>query len=249
MALPFSVDVLFGVAMLVIGGVVLAFSLRYVWRATAVYRAVEVSAVGEVDAGALVRVSGAAEQATADVLVAPFSGLACLALGYEVEERRVSPFLLPWFVTLHEATGADAFRVRTPTASVDVVSPTRTVTLAKTVVATVLRGDEPPERVARFEQVTDAVPESTVWRDPPVALEPLLDLLSIGARRYTEQRVTPGDDVTVVGRVTKDGDGIDPLVISDRPLVATLYRMARTSFVGLLSGVAGVLLGVVLLAV
>lgn len=248
MALPFSAGALFGVAMLAIGGVVLAVSLRYVWRATAVYRATGVSDVGEVDGGVLVRVSGVAEQGEADVLVAPFSGLECLALGYAIEERRLSPFLLPWFVTLHEAAGADAFRVRTPTASVDVASPTRTVTLAKTVVATVRRGDQLPDRIARFEQATDAAPESTVWRDPPESLRPLMDLLSLGARRYTEQRVTAGDDVTVVGRVTENEDGIDPLVVSDRPRPETLYRMAKTSFVGLLSGVAGVLLGVVLLA-
>jgi len=56
----------------------------------------------------------------------------------------------------------------------------------------------------------------------------------------------PGDDVTVVGRVTERGDGVDPLVVSDRPPRQTFFRMAKTSLVGLCIGVFVVALGLAL---
>jgi len=94
-----------------------------------------------------------------------------------------------------------------------------------------------------------------VWRDPPAFVRPLASALSLGTRRYSEQRLHPGDDVTVVGRVVGDADGdgdaggVDPIVVSDRPRAETLYRMAKTSLAGLLIGLVGVALGGFLLAV
>jgi hypothetical protein len=154
--------------------------------------------------------------------------------------------LLPWFVTIHELADSDAFRVRTSEAAIDVTEPARTVTLERRVVATVPLGDEPPERIARFERTTGAVPVTTHWRSPPPILRPITSRLSLGARRYTEQRATPNDEVTVVGRITETGDGVDPLVVSDRPPRRTLLRMARTSLVGLCIGGFVVALGLVL---
>ena len=237
---------LFGVGLAVVGTIVLAFSGRYVWRATSIYRAASVSTFGETTPGTLVRISGTAQQGDADLLSAPFSGNDCLALRYAVEERRLSPFLLPWFVTIHELAGSDAFRVRTAEADVDIVEPARTVTLEREIVATVPPSDEPPERIARFERTTDAVPVTTYWRSPPSLVRPLTRRLSLGTRRYSEQRAMPGDEVTVVGRVTETGDGIDPLVVSDRPPSQTLVRMAKTSLVGVCLGVFVVALGLVL---
>jgi hypothetical protein len=149
-------------------------------------------------------------------------------------------------VTIHELAGSDAFRVHTPEAAVDIVEPARTVTLERDVVATVPPGDEPPERIVRFERTTDAVPVTTPWRSPPSILRPIMARFSLGARRYTEQRAMPGDDVTVVGHITETGDGIDPLVVSDRPPDQTLFRMGKTSLVGLCIGVFVVALGLVL---
>lgn len=74
-------------------------------------------------------------------------------------------------------------------------------------------------------------------------------LLSVGTRRYTEQRVMPGDDITVLGRVTETGDGVDPLVVSDRSPGQTILRMAKTSLVGLCIGVFAVMLGLVLVLI
>lgn len=50
-----------------------------------------------------------------------------------------------------------------------------------------------------------------------------------------------------VGGETRRGDA-DPLVVSDRPPVATLLRMTRTSVAGLGVGLGGLLLGAFLLA-
>jgi len=246
MILGLSGSQLFGVFLIAIGSIVLAFSGRYVWRATSIYRAASISTLGETAPGTLVRISGTAQQGDADLLSAPFSGSDCLALRYAIEERRLSPYLLPWFVTIHELAGSGAFRVRTSEAHVDIVEPARTVTLGRTVVATVPPSGDPPERIARFERTTDAVSATTYWRYPPSLFQPITRRLSLGTRRYSEQRAMPGDDVTVVGRLTETGDAIDPLVVSDRPPGQTFLRMAKTSLVGLCIGVFVVALGLVL---
>ena len=61
MALPggLSVTALFGGAMLLLGGIVLVVSGRYVWRATAVFRATEQDTLAGAAPRTLVRVSGA----------------------------------------------------------------------------------------------------------------------------------------------------------------------------------------------
>jgi hypothetical protein len=235
-----STTQLFGVAMLVVGAVVLLFSLRYVWRAGRVFRSQSVTSLAGVTPGSYVRVAGA--------LTAPFSGRESLVLRYAVEERRLSPLLLPWFVTIHERAGSVPFRLRTPAAAVDVVEPAHTVTLDRATVATVDADEDAPERIARFERRTDALPTTTAWRDPPGPLRGIAAALSFGTRRYTEQRASPGDDVTVVGRVTESGD-LDPLVVSDRSRGATLRRMAGTSLLGLAIGAFAVAMGLVLLFV
>ncbi|GGN11827.1 hypothetical protein [Halarchaeum nitratireducens] len=245
MAAGFDTSWVVGGFFVVLGGVVAAFSARYVWRALAVYRAMDADALDGVPAGSLVRVSGMAA-GTAESLVAPFSGRPCVALRYAVEERRLSPWLLPWFVTVHERAGADAFHVRTPVTAVAVTAPPRSVVVGRDVVAQMGRTASPPSRVARFEREVD-LPGLDVWRRPPGVLRPVFDALSLGARRYVEDRVEPGDNVTVVGRVTDDGS-VDPLVMADRPRGATVVRMARTSLAGVLAGGLAIAIGLVLLA-
>ncbi|QKY21244.1 hypothetical protein B4589_013000 [Halolamina sp. CBA1230] len=247
MVLGLSGSQLFGAAMLVVGAVVLLVSARYVWRASGVVRAETVDSLSGTGSGSLVRLSGTAEPADEDALDAPFTGRESLVLRYAIEERRLSPVLLPWFVTIHERAGSVPFRLRTPESVVDVVEPTRTVTLATDRVATVGPDETAPERIERFERTTDALPSTTGWHARPPGLGAVMDILSLGARRYTEQRASPGDDVTVVGRVT-DG-GVDPLVVSDRSPAGTLRRMAGTSLVGVAIGVFVVAFGAVLLAI
>jgi hypothetical protein len=250
MALPggLGVPTVFGAAMLLIGGFVLAVSARYVWRATTVVRATELDRLEDADAGTLVRASGSVTGSDGGVLAAPFSGADCVALRYRIEERRLSVFyLLPWYVDLHGATAAVPFEVETATGAVPVVEPARTVALTTDVVATVGFDEAPPERIRDFVREHLDVPPTSAWRDPPGILRPLFRVLSLGTRRYSEQRAALGDELTVVGRVTPDGAGIDPLVVADRSPAGTVLRMAKTSIGGLLVGLAGLLVGALLL--
>ncbi|WP_435066727.1 hypothetical protein [Haloplanus sp. C73] len=242
-----SVTTLFGGAMLFVGGIILLVSGRYVWRATAVLRATEVDALADRASNALVRVSGTVSRETEDILVAPFSGVECVAVRYQIEERRLSTlYLLPWYVTVREGTGAVEFAVQSAVGTVPVVEPVRTVVLQNEVVETVRADEDPSERVREFERSKGAS-ESTVWQTPPSVLAPLFRFLSLGARRYSEQRAARGAEITVVGRVTDDGAGLDPIVVSDRAPMATVLRMAKTSIAGLCIGGVGVLLGYVVL--
>ena len=246
MAVPgdLSLTTLFGLVMLLIGGFILLVSGRYIWRATAVVRAAELDAIGDATPGTLVRVSGTAVRNDADLIVAPFTGTECVALRYQVEERRIGlPNPLPWYVTIHDATGAVEFAVQTAAGTVPIVDSVRTVVLTPEVIETTSAKTTPAERVQAFEQRHDDVPTSTIWRQPPSVLVPIFRLLSLGTRRYSEQRAARGADVTVIGRVSEDKTSIDPLLISDRPPIAALFRMANTSIVGVLTASIGLALG------
>jgi len=248
MALPFGLSgtQLFGLALGAVGVLVLAVSARYVWRATAVLRASDVDTIDTLDPGTLVRVSGTI-QSIENPITAPFSGTDCAALRYAVEERRLSPYLLPWFVTIHERTVARPFTLRTATSSIAIAEPARTVTLDRAVVATIPSDADLPEGVARFHRSVSAAPGRTIWRDPPGFLAGLTKALSFGTRRYLEQRAGESDTVTVVGRVT--AAGVDPIVVSDRSPTGTLVRMAKTSLAGLLIGAGTFALAILLLVI
>ena len=248
-ALPaVAVDDAFGGGMVLLGAVVLLVSARYVWRATAVIRSTPVVRTSDAGLGALVRVSGDLE--ANDVYRAPFSHDPSLVLRYEVEEKRLSPLVLPWFVTLFSRVAAGRFRVDTGSDEVAVAEPARTVTLETETVATVGQGESPPDRVGSFERETADLPVSTVWRSPPPGLRTLFGALSLGTRRYREARAGPGDEVTVVGRLVEtDGESaVDPLVVSDCPAGRTLVRMAGTSLAGVAVGLVALAVGAFLLA-
>ncbi|WP_136688150.1 hypothetical protein [Halorhabdus amylolytica] len=237
---------LFGLGLGVAGLLVLTVSVRYVWRATAVLRAQDVDSIDSLDSGTLVRVSGTIESIE-DPITTPFSGTDCAVLRYGIEERRLSPYLLPWFVTIHERTAAHPFTLRTATGTVAVVEAVRTVTLEKKVVATVGADEEPPERIADFQRSVSGAPGWTIWRDPPQPFRRLARTLSLGRRRYLEQRAIESDRVTAVGRVAEDG--LDPIVVSDRSPTDTLVRMAKTSLAGVLIGGGTLSLAILLLVI
>lgn len=245
--IDFSGPDLFGIGMLAVGLLVVGVTGRYVWRSTGIYRAAAVDGLAGTTAGELVRLTGTIREGPDRHLTAPFSGKPCQALRYAVEERRLSLHVLPWFVPIHETAGSVPFRVRTGTETIDVEAPARSVTLERQVVATVGPDESPPDRIDRFERETDGFPATTVWRSPPGPLRPIARVLSLGTRKYLEQRAETGEEVTVVGRVT-EGGGVDPVVVSDRPPLATAVRMAKTSIVGLAIGIGGIAFGVVLLA-
>jgi hypothetical protein len=240
MALPaLPALTLFGVVMLLLGAFVCLVSVRHLWRTAALAYADHVDRTDGVADGTLVRVSGAVDAER--TLTAPFSGVDCVAYRAVVEECRPGSFLLPTDVTIHEPTRSAAFGVRTPRARVSVADPIHTVALDSTVVATVDADADPPERIARYERETDDLGRETVWTAPPAPLAPVARALSLGRRRYAERRVSPGDDVTVAGRV--DDGRLDPLVVSAGSAGDALRRLSTTSLAGLLIGAVAIALG------
>lgn len=239
---------LLGLGFAVLGLVIVGFTGRYVWRATGIWRGTAVDSLGSASPGSLVRVRGTVRRGSDEFLRSPFSGTECQAIRYQLEERHLSPVLLPWYVTLSETAGSVPFRVRTAVDEVDILAPARTVLLERRVVETVPAGDAPPDRIRRFEHDRDLRGASR-WRNLPAILGPIARALSLGTRRYVEQCVGTGDEVTVVGRVTDRGDAIEPVVISDRPPLATALGMAKPSLVGFAVGAGSVVFGLVLFAV
>lgn len=269
---------LFATLFLVLAGVVILVSIRHIWRASAVYRADGSQSLPSSSSGDLVRLRGTAEvrdglqsngreahSSTTKTLKAPFTGSDALVLRYTVEERTLGGWVpLPQFVTLHETAGAKPFLLRTETEHVAVGGDPSTVVADSRVVETVSPAETPSERVQRFEDRVDT--PGSHWRDPPVIFRPIARLLSLGTRRYAEERVGTGDRVTVVGRVVEstglptgpddtgdrtrspgDSRSIDPLVVSTLSPWRTFVRMTRASTVGLLIGSLCALLGVFLL--
>jgi len=232
MVLP-SIPSPFGIVMLAIGLFVSLVSLRHVWRSSALLRATSASRIDGTPDGSLVRLSGTVE-AGENTLDAPFSGVDCVALRSAVEERRFGALLLPTYVTIDDRARSVAFAVRTPHAAIPVNAPLRTVVLDSAVVAAVGPTESPPDRIARYERETGGLPRKTVFRSPPELVAPLARALSLGARRYSEQRASPGDEVTVVGSVV-DG-GVDPLVVADGTPIRALVRSSKTSLAGLSIG-------------
>lgn len=245
MALP-ALSSLFGVAMLLLGVFVCLVSARHVRRTATLVRAETVARLDGVADGTLVRVAGTVADADR-ILTAPFSGTDCVAYRAVVEERRPGSLLLPTYVTIHDPARSTAFGVRTPHATVSVTDPARTVALDSAVVATVRPTAPPPDRIAQYERETADLPRETLWTTPPAPLTPLVRALSLGTRRYSEHRASPGDDVTVAGRVA-DGR-LDPLVVSTNTPGGTLARLSRASLAGFLIGGFAILLGAALLVV
>nr|WP_241429818.1 hypothetical protein [Haloferax larsenii] len=237
---------LFGAGFLVVGGFVVLVSGRYVWRTLSVARADEVSAVGTQHAGDVVKVTGTASRAEDGALVSPFSERPSLAVRYEIAERRISPIVVPWFVTIFTNSASVPFTLNTGSQRVTVESPPRTVTTSTDVVATVGPDEALPDHIASFERETDAVAASTWWRNPSRVVRRLWSVIGLGARRYTEERVVPGDSVTVVGRVSGDSATLSPVVVSSFSPMRSVYRMASTSVVGLSIGLVCLVLGTVL---
>ena len=204
----------------------------------------ELDAIGDTPPGTLAQVSGTVVQNDTDLIVAPFSGIDCVALRYQVEERRIGfPTLLPWYVPIHEATAAVEFAVQTTAGTLPIIDSVRTVVLTTDVIETTSAETTPAERVRTFEQRHDAIPTSTSWQHPPSVLVPIFRVLSLGTQRYSEQRAARGAGVTIIGRISKNQTGIDPLIISDRAPLSTFLRMANTAILGVLTAIIGLSLG------
>ncbi len=240
----------FGLAMLGLGAVVLLTSLRYAWAAGRVVRAPPFGSIEDPTAGARVTAEGTARPGADGPLASPLRDRDALAVEATVEERRLGfpALLLPTWVQLARTSVTESFRVRTPTVDLALVEPTSSVVLESEMVTVSAPDDDWSESVAAFER-RHGVPERTIWQRRPPVLGAFARGLSLGARRYREGSLEPGEDVFVAGRLveTNKGFGVAPRVVSDRSSAATFWDAARTALVGSAAGAGGLLVGAVLL--
>lgn len=199
-----------------------------------------------------VEIEGTAREADGPgTVTAPFTGAACLAYTYEVEELRSSGKSSSWH-TLDEGAAGVEFLVEDGTGRVR-VDPTGADLRLESHRLRVSPGDELPERLAAYVDTTGDVER----QDDTVDL--LVTELNVGnEQRFTERRLDPGESVYVYGAagrgpstewgsdlvdaVVRDGPGAPVFVVSDTDERGTAWRFAR-------GGLWRVGLAVVLLAV
>ena len=202
-----------------------------------------------------VSISGTAMQYE-DSLVSPFTGTECLALAYEVDERRSTDKGTTW-VEIDSGRAAVPFLLEDETASVLVDPSTVRLGLDTSTTIEVDGGDRPPERIQEFIDRTDDVDsEERTWDLKIIELKVGDD------RRYIEHRLDPGESVTVFGEVssesgvsTRSGQvnavlkaGAHPLILSETTPLRTVLRVfwpvlvAAVIGIGLLGAAALVLI-------
>ena len=239
---PFGVLLLVGV----VGGSLLA--LGFVFREIGAIRQVlgpstDVFSLSTGTTGP-VSISGTAMQYE-DSLVSPFTGTECLALSYEVEERRTTDKGTSW-IEIDSGRGAVPFLLEDETASV-LVDPSKVrLGLDTSTTIEVDGGDRPPARIQEFIDRTDDVDsEERTWDLKIIELKVGDD------RRYIERRLDPGESVTVFGEVhsesgvsTRAGQvnavlkaGDHPLILSETTPLRTVFRVFWPVFVAALIGI------------
>jgi hypothetical protein len=195
-----------------------------------------------------INISGTATQYE-DTLLSSFTGTECLALEYEVEERRTTQHGTSW-VEIDSGRAAVPFLLKDETGSV-LVEPTRVrLGLDRSETIDVNGGERPPDRIREFiERNADVDSEERTW-------DLTIIELNVGDdRRYIERRLDPGESVTVFGEArnepgvsTRAGQvnavltaGSYPLVLSETTPYRTVLRVFWPVFVAACLGV--VLLG------
>lgn len=136
-------------------------------------------------------------------LEAPFTGRACLAVQYAVEERRETKNGSTW-EEIHGGAGAVPFVLEDDTGSV-LVEPDRfRLGLDRAAAIRVDGGERPPEQIREFVERSEAVDSEEKTLDLKVVE------LNVGDdRRYVEHRLEPGETVTVFGEaVPRSGRSI-----------------------------------------
>ena len=165
--------------------------------------------------------------------MSPFTGTSCLALAYEIQERRSTTNGTAW-VEIDTGRAAVPFLLEDETGSV-LVDPSRArLGLESSERIDVDGGERPPPRIQRFiDQNADVDAE-----DQTVDLK--LIELNVGAdRRYIERRLDPGAAVTVFGEAVDEpgissrvgqvnavlSAGSHPLVLSETTPYRTVARV------------------------
>lgn len=245
---------LFGGALAGAGALIALLGLRHAWRASAVLRAPAPGDRASDDPAsddpasddrtsgdaAFVRLEGAVDAVEGDEPIeAPFSGTPSTVVRHHVSERRIGPNLpfLPGDVTVREGTDSAPFEVRTTSTTATVDGAVGTAILDPETVATVPPGESPPDRILAFDAEADVPDGGSPLASLPGPLSGLGRRAGLGRRTYTEHRLEPGEDATVVGRPLEDAT-VDPLVVSDRSPRGTVLAMARTGLVAVAIGLA-----------
>lgn len=234
----------FGGGLLLLAAVALAFSLRHATRGARLAAADPYTSASE--PGDFVRASGAVVT-TDERLRAPFTGRNCVAVRFDVEERRVGSYYLPSWERIGGGTANTGFEVRADGRRITVGDDPSTVSLGRSASVTVPRDEDPPAEIREYLGAADGVATDAV--NPP---KPLAGPFSFGDRRYRERRLDPGDHVTVFGRIAGATDPdrrLDPVVVSDASPAETAFRIARQSTAGLAIGAVSGLVGLTVLLV
>lgn len=204
-----------------------------------------------------VEIQGVAREGEDGTVTAPFSGRACLAYEYEVQELRSSGKTNHW-ETLDEGGDAVPFFLDDGTARVR-VEPAGADLRFEQHVTRVDPGEEPPGRIAGYLAGTDEVD----------AQDGTLDLgvveLHLGNRQqFVERRLDVGETAYVYGEavpesvagwgsglvnaVVRGGAAAPAFVVSDAPERATAWRIARGALFQVLFGAAFLLVAALVAA-
>ncbi|AUX09301.1 E3 Ubiquitin ligase [Halalkaliarchaeum desulfuricum] len=164
---------------------------------------------------------------SSETITAPFTGMRCLGFEFEVTERQAFGVGVPWFqVHLDDGVATHPFTLDDPAGGLIVVpSSKRFVLDTESTVFTVDATESLPERIQRFVDVRDGLEPVAGW----VRAVP-----GLGARRYIERRIDPGEEYLIAGVTKRQQNEIvltDNLVITDRsPRWFALARLRRATF-------------------
>lgn len=131
-------------------------------------------------------------------LRSPFTDRPCLVYEYEVEEYSSSGSNSSWR-TIDSGVEYVPFRLADDSGSVLIEPPGADFRLERDARIDVDGGTEPPERIARFIEATDAVDCQNTTFDLRV-----FELKTGRDRRFTERLLVPGEEVHVLGTARYD---------------------------------------------
>lgn len=171
----------------------------------------------------------------AEPIQAPFTGIDCLGLDYEVTERQPFGIAWPWTdAHLDDGVATTPFDLTGETGTIRVdPSPKQFGLDVPPEVVTVSSDETPPDRVRRFLE-SRSVPDTPGW---------LRSLPGLGGRRFIERRIDPGEEYVVAGRIERRDGTValgGALVIGDRE--PSGIAMARIQSAAVPLGVALVFL-------
>ncbi|WP_418284174.1 hypothetical protein [Halorubrum sp. DTA46] len=177
------------------------------------------------DAGAVV-CRGIANKSS-ETLRAPFTGSQCLGFEFEVTERQPFGIGVPWFQAyLDDGVATRQFTLDGSSETITVVPSAKRFALdTESTVITVGARETPPERIKQFVDVRDELEPVAGW----VRAVP-----GLGARRYVERRIDPGEEYLIAGRTERRQNEVvlaGDLVITDRsPRGLALARLRTAAF-------------------